>query len=115
MPTYDYECQSCGHRFERFHAPDVKHSKTCPVCRKRRVERQIGGGAGVIFKGSGFYETDYRRKAAPQQASETPKKDAAASSPGADGGSKGDTAKGGDAKSGDSKSDPARRGAPDKA
>ena len=60
MPTYDYRCKACEHTFEAFHAPDEKISKTCPECGKRRVERLIGSGAGIIFKGSGFYETDYR-------------------------------------------------------
>jgi len=61
MPTYDYRCNACGHTLERFHAPDEKVSRTCPQCRKRQLTRQIGAGAGVIFRGSGFYETDYRK------------------------------------------------------
>lgn len=59
MPTYEYECTSCGHRFEKFQsitAPPLKH---CPNCGKR-IKRLLGGGGGVIFKGSGFYTTDYR-------------------------------------------------------
>lgn len=60
MPTYDYECDACGHSFEKFQPITANPVKTCPECRKRKVRRLIGAGAGVIFKGSGFYQTDYR-------------------------------------------------------
>ncbi len=60
MPTYDYICESCGCEFERFQSIIAKPLRTCPKCGKRKLTRQIGAGAGVIFKGSGFYETDYR-------------------------------------------------------
>jgi putative FmdB family regulatory protein len=59
MPTYEYECSKCHHRFERVHSIKAPPLKTCPECRGR-VRRVISGGAGVIFKGSGFYQTDYR-------------------------------------------------------
>ncbi|NQU40217.1 MAG: zinc ribbon domain-containing protein [Lentisphaerae bacterium] len=59
MPTYDYECQKCGHSFEKFQSMTEERLKTCPKC-KGAVKRLIGTGAGIIFKGSGFYETDYR-------------------------------------------------------
>jgi putative FmdB family regulatory protein len=58
MPTYDYLCKKCG-SFEHFQPITSKALKTCPKC-KSKVERQIGGGSGIIFKGSGFYQTDYR-------------------------------------------------------
>jgi len=61
MPTYEYECQSCGHTFERFQNISDEPLKRCPKCRCK-VKRLIGSGAGIIFKGSGFYETDYRSK-----------------------------------------------------
>jgi putative FmdB family regulatory protein len=60
MPTYDYRCDACGHTAEIFHAMSDKPKSTCPSCRSRKFRRLIGAGAGVIFKGSGFYETDYR-------------------------------------------------------
>ena len=59
MPTYEYECQKCGHGFEKFQSMTEERVKTCPECRGK-VKRLIGTGAGIIFKGSGFYETDYR-------------------------------------------------------
>lgn len=60
MPTYDYECRKCGHRFEKFQGINDPVLKTCPECRSRKLKRLIGTGAGIIFKGSGFYATDYR-------------------------------------------------------
>ena len=60
MPTYDYLCEACGHRFEEFQSMAAKPLRKCPQCKKSALERLIGAGAGVIFKGSGFYQTDYR-------------------------------------------------------
>jgi putative FmdB family regulatory protein len=60
MPTYDYECDACGHRFEKFQSITARAVRKCPVCKKPALRRLIGPGAGVIFKGSGFYQTDYR-------------------------------------------------------
>jgi putative FmdB family regulatory protein len=60
MPTYDYVCKSCDHRFEEFQSMSAKVLRTCPKCGKKTLERLIGIGAGVLFKGGGFYETDYR-------------------------------------------------------
>ena len=60
MPTYDYRCNNCDHEFEEFQAMSAKPLKKCPECGKLKLERLIGTGAAVIFKGSGFYETDYR-------------------------------------------------------
>ena len=60
MPTYDYVCRACEHEFEEFQSITAKPLKKCPECGKSKLERLIGTGAGIIFKGSGFYETDYR-------------------------------------------------------
>ena len=60
MPTYDYECDNCGHTFEKFQSIKAPSIRKCPVCGKLTVRRLIGTGAGIIFKGSGFYQTDYR-------------------------------------------------------
>ncbi len=60
MPTYEYECQKCGHQFELFQSIKDAPKKTCPKCRGK-VKRLLGTGAGLIFKGSGFYVTDYRK------------------------------------------------------
>jgi putative FmdB family regulatory protein len=60
MPTYEYECRQCGHTFEKFQRITAEPLKSCPMCKKGKVRRLLGAGAGVIFKGSGFYQTDYR-------------------------------------------------------
>jgi putative FmdB family regulatory protein len=60
MPTYGYSCRSCGHEFEQFQSMKDKPLRTCPACGKKTLKRLIGVGGGIIFKGSGFYETDYR-------------------------------------------------------
>src|SRR5687768_17010361 len=62
MPTYEYKCDACGYAFERFHSMTAEPIKRCPECGKAKVKRLIGTGAGLIFKGSGFYITDYRDK-----------------------------------------------------
>ncbi len=60
MPTYEYVCDDCGHEFELFQSMSDGVKRKCPECGKLKLRRLIGSGAGVIFKGSGFYETDYR-------------------------------------------------------
>ncbi|MFW6107087.1 MAG: FmdB family zinc ribbon protein [bacterium] len=60
MPTYEYECLECGANFERFQSITARPLRRCPSCGKGKVRRLIGSGAGVLFRGSGFYETDYR-------------------------------------------------------
>ena len=60
MPTYDYRCGECEHEWEVFQSITSKPKRKCPECGKLKAKRMIGPGAGVIFKGSGFYQTDYR-------------------------------------------------------
>lgn len=60
MPTYDYECGACNHKWEEFQSIKAEPTRKCPECKKAKAKRLIGTGAGIIFKGSGFYQTDYR-------------------------------------------------------
>ena len=76
MPTYDYECQACGHAFEKFQSMTARVLRKCPECGERTLERLIGPGAGFLFKGDGFYITDYRSDSYKAgQKSESPKGD----------------------------------------
>ena len=63
MPTYEYACSACGHHFEKFHSITARPVSLCPQCGQRKVKRLISAGAGFIFKGGGFYTTDYRSDA----------------------------------------------------
>jgi putative FmdB family regulatory protein len=95
MPTYDYRCSKCDHEWELFQSIKAEPEKKCPACGKRTAKRVIGAGAGILFKGSGFYLTDYR--------SEGYKKAAAADKKASDAGS----SSGGESKSSsESKSKP---------
>jgi putative FmdB family regulatory protein len=60
MPTYDYVCEACDHAFELFQSIKEDAKKKCPECGKQKLRRLIGPGAAIMFKGSGFYKTDYR-------------------------------------------------------
>ena len=62
MPTYDYVCDGCGHAFELFQSMSDATKKTCPKCKKKKLRRLIGAGGAIVFKGTGFYKTDYRRE-----------------------------------------------------
>ena len=62
MPTYDYACPKCGHAFEQFQSMKDEPLTQCPKCNEKGLKRLIGGGAGLIFKGTGFYITDYKKK-----------------------------------------------------
>lgn len=87
MPTYDYECKSCGHKYELFQSIKAEPEKKCPSCGKQTAKRLIGAGGTIIFRGPGFYATDYRsdgyKKAAKAEAeaSSGSKKDKAESKP----------------------------------
>src|SRR5437660_2686669 len=60
MPTYEYQCDACNHNFDEFQSMSEEPLKKCPKCGKRKLRRLFGGGAAILFKGSGFYQTDYR-------------------------------------------------------
>ncbi len=87
MPTYEYECERCNHRFERFQRISEPPLRRCPKCRSM-VRRLIGPGGGIIFKGSGFYQTDYRTASYREAAKK--EKEATASSSGTEKAAKGD-------------------------
>ncbi|MCB9899235.1 MAG: zinc ribbon domain-containing protein [Planctomycetes bacterium] len=112
MPTYDYACSACGHRFEHFQSFSEARLVTCPKCGRKKLERLIGSGSGIVFKGSGFYETDYKRAGKPASESSDGKPakggdsagtpPAASPSDGGSGGSGGSSGGGGKPGSGDS-------------
>lgn len=77
MPTYDYKCTACSHTFEQFQSIKDKPLRTCPECGKKALERLIGTGGAIIFKGGGFYQTDYRSESY-KKAAEADKAPAAA-------------------------------------
>jgi len=68
MPTYEYKCEACGHAFEKFQSIKAAPIRKCPNCGKMKVKKLISKGAGLIFKGSGFYITDYRSEGYKDQA-----------------------------------------------
>ena len=103
MPTYEYECSACGHRLEAFQPFSQAPLRKCPECRKQKLVRLISAGGGLIFKGSGFYITDYRDQKSYQDAA---KADAAPSAPKTEGkteGGKPADGKSAESKPGDSK------------
>lgn len=77
MPTYDYQCDACDHAFEEWQSFHDAELTKCPACKKKKLRRLISGGAALIFKGSGFYETDYRKDSYKEAA----KKDTEAAKP----------------------------------
>jgi putative FmdB family regulatory protein len=107
MPTYDYKCAVCEHQWEEFQSITAKPTRKCPECGKLKAKRLIGPGAGIIFKGSGFYQTDYRSSSynkgaeADKKASESSSKSSDASSKSGDSSSKSssDSGSGGSSKS----------------
>ncbi|HEU5079543.1 MAG TPA: zinc ribbon domain-containing protein [Opitutaceae bacterium] len=92
MPTYEYACAACGKDFELFQSIKDDPIKTCPLCGKTgEVRRKIGRGAGIIFKGSGFYETDYKRKSDSGSAASSPSSSSSSASTSASSSSSGST------------------------
>ena len=100
MPTYEYACKFCGKHLEIYQPITDDPLKRCPSCKKLGLKRLISGGAGIIFKGTGFYETDYRRQSAPAKSETSSDKKPAESKPA--------ESKPPETKSSDSKSAPAK-------
>ncbi len=95
MPTYEYRCHACDNKWEEFQSIKAEPTKKCPKCKKAKAERIISAGGGIIFKGTGFYQTDYR--------SENYKKGADAAKKAMDGSSSSSESKSSDSKSTDKK------------
>jgi putative FmdB family regulatory protein len=89
MPTYDYVCDGCGHAFELFQSMTDAVKKTCPECGKKKLRRLIGAGGAIVFKGTGFYKTDYRSDSYKKSAEAD--KSSSGGSSGSGGGSKADS------------------------
>ena len=90
MPTYEYQCSACGYTFEEFQSITAAAIRRCPACQKNKVQRLIGCGSALLFKGEGFYQTDYRSDSYKKRA-EADKPPAVSSKPesgGGEGGSK---------------------------
>ena len=64
MPTYEYQCRECGHSFDEYQPITADPLVVCPNCGKHALKRVMGTGGGLIFKGSGFYQTDYKKNSA---------------------------------------------------
>ena len=82
MPTYDYVCDSCQHEFELFQSMKDDPIRKCPKCKRLKLRRLFGTGAAVVFKGSGFYQTDYRSESYKKAAAADKKSDSSSSSSG---------------------------------
>jgi putative FmdB family regulatory protein len=84
MPTYEYQCDACGHQFDELQSFSEPPLTKCPQCKKKKLRRLFGTGAAVLFKGSGFYETDYRSESYKSKAKEDADKAAPAKADSAD-------------------------------
>ena len=93
MPTYDYECDACGHKAEAFQAMSEEPLKKCPKCKKSKYRRLFGAGAAIMFKGSGFYQTDYRSEGYKKSAAADKPADSSTSSSDSKSDSKGESSK----------------------
>ena len=105
MPTYDYLCDDCGHKFELFQSITDSLKKKCPECGKLKLRRLFGTGAAVVFKGSGFYETDYRSESYKKGAAAAKKAKESKTSDGKDSSKKTDSSKSKPSESKSSKKD----------
>ena len=105
MPTYDYQCQACGHSWELFQSMNDNPVKSCPKCKKRKAKRLLGVGAGLIFKGTRFYETDYKNKSGGEkkEGSSDSASGSSDSSKSSDSGKSSDSSKSSDSKSSSTK------------
>lgn len=116
MPTYDYACRACDHRFEVYQQITEGAKRKCPRCKKPKLERLIGPGAAILFKGSGFYQTDYRsdsyKKAQAAESSSTDSKPSGDSMAAKSGDAKPTEAKASESKPSDSKQSAAKPSAP---
>jgi putative FmdB family regulatory protein len=104
MPTYEYRCEGCGHEFEELQSFKDEPLKVCPKCHEERLRRLFGTGAAILFKGSGFYETDYRSESYKKAAKA--EQDASSKTNGSTNGT------GGDKKSSETTSTPAKSASP---
>src|SRR5436305_6527068 len=93
MPTYDYICDACTHEFEAFEPITSQPQTECPVCKEPKLRRKIGSGAAILFKGSGFYQTDYRSDSYKKAAKAEKSSSEGAGASKADGGTTGDSGK----------------------
>ena len=98
MPTYDYVCKGCGHKWELFQSIKADPVRACPDCGKKKAERVIGPGAGLIYKGSGIYQTDYRSSAYQKAAEADQKSQSGDSNKGAGDSNKGESSSAADSK-----------------
>ena len=108
MPTYDYICDACGHEFEAFESMKVDPQTVCPTCHEVKLRRKIGAGAAIIFKGSGFYQTDYRSQSYKAGAKADKSGDGSSSGSGSGSGSDSSSSKPADTSSGPAKSEPSK-------
>ena len=83
MPTYEYVCTKCGHEMEAFQSMKDEPLKLCPACKRRALKRKVGGGSGLIFKGTGFYITDYKKKSGEKPATPPAKTESKPAAPAA--------------------------------
>jgi putative FmdB family regulatory protein len=114
MPTYDYVCPKCGHEFEQFQPMSDAPLKRCPKCKKLGLKRLVGAGAGLIFKGTGFYITDYKKTSAPASEGGESKSSGGESKPtGGESKPSGGESKGGETSKASSEAKPAPAAKPD--